>query len=84
MAKRIMDCDLCSAKDLNEVLILRSNRFSKYAPKKTQKASRVCWECARELFSKRLYNFGTSWRNLFFSLGGFVDRNREKYMVIHA
>ena len=82
-----MDCDLCTARGLRELFILRSNRFSKFASKLESKARRVCWSCAKRLFFQKTYNFGNYWRNLF--LDGHVNyaQNRYKYdglMVTHA
>ena len=82
--KGLMDCDLCSAKDLHEVLILRKHRFSNRATKIEKKATRVCWGCARELFRKKLYNFGHNWRMVFLDCSTILERNKFKYMVIHA
>ncbi len=80
-----MDCDLCS-EDVNEVFILRKEKFSRQATKREAKASRVCWSCGRHLFFKKKYNFGHNWRNVF--LDGYVitNRNRErflKYLEVH-
>ncbi|QYW08125.1 hypothetical protein 15570_00028 [Lokiarchaeota virus WyrdV1] len=81
-----MKCDICQLSHFNEVFILRNNRFAKIVPRSISKTktSRVCWECARWLFKNRYYNFGDSWRNLFFYQLHIKDKNREKYMVIHA
>jgi len=79
-----MKCDICHLSGFNEVFILRSERFAKRTPKHIKKAHRVCWECAKWLFRNRYYNFGTHWRNLFFYQLHVKDKNREKYMVIHA
>lgn len=86
-----MKCDICYLSHFNAVLVLKPNKFSKYASKKEAKARRVCWGCAQWLFKNGLYNFGTNWRNLFFYQMGISKTNRkkykekrEKYMVIHA
>lgn len=79
-----MKCDLCSHRDLNEVFVLRKFKFSKYAPKKTQKARRVCWECAKHLFRRKLYNFGHNWRMVFLDSSLIQEQNKDKYLVIHA
>lgn len=80
----LMKCDICQLSHFNEVFILRKERFSKRATRGEAKARRVCWGCAGWLFSNRKYNFGTSWRNLFFFQRHVKEKNREKYMVIHA
>lgn len=84
----LMKCDICHLSHFNEVFILRKERFVnkgkgnwKVNPKKT---NRVCWGCAQWLFRNRLYDFGTYWKNLFFYQLHVKDKNREKYMVIHA
>ena len=82
--KGIMDCDLCNAKDLHEVLILRKAKFSRLCSKSIRKARRICWECARELFRKNLYNWGYNWRMVFLDCSQIMDKNKPKYMVIHA
>lgn len=82
--KNLMDCDLCSARDLNEVLILRKAKFSRFCSKKISKARRICWGCARELFRKKLYNFGHNWRMVFLDCSSIMEKNKLKYMVIHA
>lgn len=86
-----MKCDICYLQDFNSVLILRENRFVKGLPKHIAKAHRVCWRCAQWLFKNRYYNFGTSWREIFFYQMGISKTNRkkykekrEKYVVIHA
>ena len=79
-----MNCDLCSKTDLHEVFILRSYKFSQIATKKERKFSRVCWGCARHLFRKRIYNFGHNWRMVFLDDSTLMDKNKAKYMVIHA
>ena len=84
MVKHSMDCDLCLRMDLNEVLILRKSRFSRFCSKNISKARRVCWGCARELFRKKLYNFGHNWRMVFLDHSQIMDKNRIKYLVIHA
>lgn len=81
-----MDCDLCAG-DVNEVFILRKEKFSRQATKREARASRVCWSCAKDLFFKKKYNFGHNWRNVF--LDGYVitNRNRErflKYLEVHV
>ena len=78
-----MKCDMCQLSHFNEVFILRSNKFAKKCPTHIAKARRVCWECARWLFKRAFYNFGNSWRNLFFYQLHIKDKNRYKYMVIH-
>jgi len=80
----LMKCDICKLSDFNEVFILKSDRFTKNCPKKDSKARRVCGGCARWLFKNRYYDFGTYWRNFFFSQLHIKDKNRGKYMVIHA
>ena len=82
--KGLMDCDLCSARDLNEVLILRKLKFSRFCSKAICQARRVCWGCARELFRKKLYNFGHNWRMVFLDCSQIAEKNKFKYMVIHA
>lgn len=82
--KGIMDCDLCNARDLNEVLILRKEKFSRFCSKKIRDARRICWGCARELFRKKLYNWGHNWRMVFLDQSQIQERNKYKYMVIHA
>ena len=82
--KGLMDCDLCSARDLNEVLILRKQKFSRFCSKRINKARRVCWGCARELFRKKLYNFGHNWRMVFLDSSLIQERNKYKYLLIHA
>jgi len=82
--KGIMDCDLCSARDLNEVLILRKEKFSRFCSKNISKARRICWGCARELFRKRLYNWGYNWRMVFLDCSQIMEKNKLKYMVVHA
>ena len=85
--KEIMDCDLCNERGLHEVFILRERKFARNATKRERKASRVCWGCARSLFFRRVYNFGTNWRNIFVEGHIINKRNSEKYakyMVIHA
>jgi hypothetical protein len=79
-----MICDICYSWGNNSVLILKSNRFSKYASKREAKARRVCWSCAKRLFSQKKYNFGSHWRELFFQDSRIQSKNKEKYMVIHA
>lgn len=79
-----MICDICKTNGHNSVLILKSNKFSKYANHNEVKARRVCWSCAKMLFSKRKYNFGVHWRNLFYQDSRIIPKNKEKYMVIHA
>ena len=79
-----MKCDLCPSWDLNEVIVLRKFKFSKYAPKKTQKARRICFRCARDLFWHSLYNFGTSWRMIFLDNSIISKEKKAKLMVIHA
>ena len=80
----LMECDICYSWGNNSVLILKSNRFSKYASKREAKARRVCWSCAKMLFSKKKYNFGSHWRELFYQDSRIQPKNKEKYMVIHA
>ena len=80
----VMRCDICYLSHFNEVFILRRKRFALRTPKNIKKAHRVCWGCAKWLFKNRYYNFGTSWRELFFYQLHVKDKNREKYMVIHA
>lgn len=84
MTKHIMDCDLCNSRDLNEVLILRKYKFSKFCSKRINKARRVCWDCARMLFRKKLYNFGHNWRMVFLDCSTILEKHKPKYMVIHA
>jgi len=79
-----MDCDLCNGRDLNEVFILRKNKFSKHCTNRMKKASRVCWDCARMLFRRKLYNWGHNWRMVFLDSSQIQERNKLKYMVIHA
>ena len=79
-----MNCDLCRGTNLHELLILRKNRFSKYATKKEKKATRVCWDCGRRLFKSKLYNFGHNWRTIFLDNSVILERNKAKYLVIHA
>ena len=87
----LMKCDICYLSHFNEVFILRSHRFALRTPKHIKKAHRVCGGCAKWLFKNRYYNFGTSWREVFFYQMGNskinrekYNKNREKYMVIHA
>ena len=80
----IMRCDICYLSHFNEVFILKPEKFSRFATKKEAKARRVCWGCASWLFKNMKYNFGTSWRNLFFKQRRLIEKNRDKYMVIHA
>lgn len=79
-----MICDICKRDGHNCVLILKSNRFSRFANHREVKARRVCWACAKLLFSRKKYNFGTHWRNLFYQDSRILPKNKEKYMVIHA
>ena len=79
-----MDCDDCSGRNFNEVFILRKNKFSKSATKLQRKMKRVCWGCARRLFKSKIYNFGHNWRCVFLDSTLILERNKYKYMVIHA
>jgi len=79
-----MNCDLCKSRDLNEVFVLRKNKFAKYCDSRMNKASRVCWDCARMLFRKKLYNFGHNWRMVFIDCSVIMEKHKHKYMVIHA
>ena len=79
-----MDCDDCGRTDFNEVFILRERKFSRIATKHQRKFKRVCWGCARRLFKSKVYNFGHNWRCVFLDTSLIAERNRLKYMVIHA
>lgn len=79
-----MNCDDCSRTDFNEVFILRKNKFSRSATKSQKKYKRVCWSCARRLFKSKVYNFGHNWRCVFLDQSLILERNKYKYMVIHA
>lgn len=79
-----MDCDNCYAHDLNEVFILRKNKFSLKATKGQKKCTRICWKCARIFFRTKIYNFGHNWRCVFLDGSLILERNKYKYMVIHA
>lgn len=79
-----MICDICKSWGNNSVLVLKSNKFSRFANHREIKARRVCWSCAKRLFSQKKYNFGTHWRNLFYQDSRIQPKNKEKYMVIHA
>ncbi len=79
-----MRCDICYLSHFNEVFILKPERFSLKANRGERKARRVCWGCASWLFKTKKYNFGKSWRELFFVQRRINFKNREKYMVIHV
>lgn len=79
-----MDCDCCKLQDFKEVFVLRKNKFTLKATKAEKKYKRVCWKCARILFRHFIYNFGYNWRCIFLDSSLILERNRYKYMVIHA
>ena len=79
-----MDCDYCKQHDFHEIFILKKVKFSFHATKKDKKMTRVCWECAKYLFKRKLYNFGHNWRCVFLDNTTIIEKNKQKYMVIHA
>ena len=79
-----MNCDDCSGRDFNEVFILRKKNFARSATKRQKKMIRVCWKCARMLFKQKVYNFGHNWRCVFLDQSLILERNKYKYMVVHA
>ena len=56
-----MLCQCCKIKDLNEILILRKKNFT-HKGKEFSRFNRVCWDCAKMLVKKGLYEIGVSWR----------------------
>ena len=79
-----MKCDDCGGNDFNELFILREKKFSGKATKNQKKMIRVCWNCARLLFKQMIYNFGHNWRCVFLDKSIVQERNKYKYMVVHA
>ncbi|MBD3194109.1 MAG: hypothetical protein GF317_03580 [Candidatus Lokiarchaeota archaeon] len=57
-------CDICK-KCANELLILRSERFTKRSPKEwKENVHRVCWWCGIELNFNGEYEFGDYWKEI--------------------
>jgi len=79
-----MKCCRCENTDFHEVFVLKENKFSRFASKKEKKFIRVCWECARFLFKRKLYNFGHNWRCIFLDNSVITEKNKAKYMVVHT
>ena len=82
--KHTMKCDICFGRDLNEVLILRKEKFAKSCSGRYNRARRICWDCAKMLFRRKLYNFGRNWRDVFLDGSLILKKNYAKYLVIHA
>lgn len=62
-----MKCDYCHRNDFNEVLVLRKEKFTQRG-KNHSKCNRVCFECAKRLTNKGLYDLGSYWNGLLLSI----------------
>lgn len=55
-------CDRCN-RTVNELIVLKKNKFTKSSSKKERKYRRVCLYCASELSIRGRYYFGSFWRD---------------------
>ena len=56
-----MKCDMCKANDLNEVLVLRKNKFTYPDSREAKKFRRVCLKCGKKLYKSGVYDLGSYW-----------------------
>ena len=65
-----MKCDICKGNDLNEVLILKSDKWRYGEHKARKEVRRVCFRCARKLAYSGRYHFGYYWSCFLLSMKG--------------
>lgn len=81
-----MMCDICHHGDLNEVLILRKDKFTKKGESLKKRVKRVCYKCIKQLILKGKYDCGDYWKRTLLSVNweGYNEsdldrRNRRFY-----
>ena len=88
--KRFMECDLCERFNLQFIINLKPDCFSKNGTVKERKAHRVCFKCGFYLFKERIYNFSREMRETYYeylekipSKESKREMHKETYLVIH-
>lgn len=54
-------CQLCGRSNVNTLLILRKDKFTWKGEKYKDKVHKVCFSCAKRLYSSGMYEFGSYW-----------------------
>lgn len=74
-------CDMCK-KTVNEVILLKKERFTNRAEQHEKNYRRVCFGCAGELNLDGAYLFGSYWRKFLLNLKFRYNKKTKKFKKV--